>query len=202
MLFESFYVQEWVQVTTAFVYVIFILTIPLIFLKVSRRLTGQAKSNYIDLSLDIYVAIIFLLIAPIGYLVLYFIGSESKFMLNDPLPWVCVLGGAGALVDFVKSHFKLNVAIVKSDDSNRVELITKLKKLVKIASALSLVPLVYGIVMVGVTNLSDASKLSSLFWFFTFLITGWSIIYIIIGKSVLYLSQAYAKDATLGIKQS
>ncbi|MBM4973518.1 hypothetical protein HYO27_22425 [Vibrio parahaemolyticus] len=200
ILFESFYAQEWVQVTTAFVYVILILTIPLIFWKISKRLTGQAKANYIELSLDIYVTILFLLIAPIGYLVLYFIGSESKFMLNDPLPWVCLVGGAGALVDFVRSHFKLNVAIVKSDDTDRVEFITQLKKLVKIASALSLVPLVYGLVMVGVTNLSDVSKLSSLVWFFTFLITGWSIIYTTIGKSILYVSQAYATDASLGGK--
>ncbi|WP_215408048.1 hypothetical protein [Vibrio gigantis] len=198
--FEGFYSLEWVQVTTAFVYVVFIMFVPFVFWIVSKKLVGEAKSKYIELSLDIYLTIFFLLISPVGYLVLYFIGSENKFMLNDPLPWVCLVGGTASLFDLIRSNFKLNVAKDKSSNRNRLMIIIAFKNVVKVASFLTLIPLLYGLIMVVVTNMVDTSALSSIIWFITFLITGLSIIYTAASKSILYLSQAYSEDPSLGEK--
>ncbi|MCD4865018.1 hypothetical protein [Pseudomonas sp. PLB05] len=111
-MFESFYAKEWVQVSTAFVFVfvIVILITPLMYWRISRKLSGDSRKQFIDVAFDMYGVVFFLLVAPIGYLVLYFFGSQSKFMLNDPMAWVCFIGGAASIYDLIRALLKLNAA--------------------------------------------------------------------------------------------
>lgn len=202
MLFENFYAQEWVQVCTAFAYVALIIIIPFIYWRFSQRLSGVIKAKFIEVALDIYGLMFFLLIAPAGYLVLYFLGSESKFMLNDPMAWVCLVGAASSIYDLLRARFSLNSAKDQASCKERLNIIFTWRKLTVIALFLSLIPLFYGIVMVAVTNLMDTASIHSMLWFLTFLMTGVSVIYAVVSKSVLLVSQAYASDPTLGCSAS
>lgn len=201
-LFENFYAQEWVQVCTAFIYVVLIVLVPIAYWKISQKLNGDAKIKFIECASEIYGVLFFLLIAPVGYLILYFLGSDSKFMLNDPMAWVCLLGAGSSIFDLFRSRYSLKIARKPSCCDQRVDMILKWQYLTKIALYLSLIPFLYGVIMVGVTNLMSPESLHSMLWFLTFLITGWSIVYAVVSKALLFISQAYASNPKLGCNES
>lgn len=202
MLFEDFYTKEWVQISTAFAYVALILMTPFFYWRASQRLKGDTRSKFIECAAEIYGVVFFLLIAPVGYLILYFFGSKSKFMLNDPMAWVCFLGAASSIYDLIRARFALNSAKASSSCSQRINNIYGFENLTKMALYLSLIPLCYGIFMVGITNLSDTASIHSALWFLTFLMTGLSVVYAVASRSLLLVSQAYASNLKLGCKKS
>lgn len=194
-MFESFYAKEWVQVSTAFVFVIVILITPLMYWRISRKLSGDSRKQFIDVAFDMYGVVFFLLVAPIGYLVLYFFGSQSKFMLNDPMAWVCFIGGAASIYDLIRALLKLNAAGRVAQCGEKFESILKFKKLVKIAFCLSLIPLLYGAFMIGVTNLVAPDSINTMAWFLTFMMTGLAIVYAVASRALLLVSQAYEQGS-------
>jgi len=196
--FESFYAKEWVQVSTAFVFVVIVLLTPVMYWGVSRNLKGNTKEKFIEAAFDIYGVVFFLLVAPAGYLGLYFLGSQSKFMLNDPMAWVCFLGGAASVYDLIRVRLALGSAKVSAGCTARIESILMFEKLAKLAFCLSLIPLIYGGVMIGVTNLIDPSSISNMLWFLTFMMTGLAVVYSVASKTLLLVSQAYASNPELG----
>ena len=197
-MFESFYAKEWVQVSTAFVFIISILFTPLMYWRISRELKGDLKKQFIEAAFDIYGVVLFLLIAPAGYLILYFLGSQSKFMLNDPMAWVCFVGGAASVYDLIRAKLTLKSANGSARCNERTGLIFMYERLTKLALCLSLIPLLYGIVMIGVTNLMDPASINNMLWFLTFMITGLAVIYAVASKTLLLVSQAYASNPELG----
>ncbi|WP_046236950.1 hypothetical protein [Pseudomonas syringae pv. coryli] len=197
-MFESFYAKDWVQVLTAFAFLIVILFTPLMYWRISQKLEGDIKKKFIEAAFDIYGVVFFLLIAPAGYLVLYFFGSQSKFMLNDPMAWVCFVGGAAAVYDLIRSRLALKSAKDSSRCNKRTEFIFMLERLTKLALCLSSIPLLYGMVMIGVTNLMDPASINNMMWFLTFMITGLAVTYAVASKSLLLVSQAYASNPELG----
>ena len=197
-MFESFYAKEWVQVSTAFAFLILVLVTPLIYWRISRTLNGKTKAQFIDVAFDLYGVIFFLLIAPVGYLVLYFLGSQSKFMLNDPMAWVCFLGGAAAVYDLIRAKRALKSANKSFLCDERARFILMLEKLSTLVLCLSLIPLLYGIVMIAVTNLMDPASISNVLWFSTFLITSLAIISAVVSKAVLIVAQSYESNPNLG----
>lgn len=202
MLFEDFYAKEWVQVSTAFAYFALILMIPFIYWRASQRLKGDTRSKFIECAAEIYSVVLFLLIAPVGYLTLYFLGSKSKFMLNDPMAWVCFLGAASSIYDLVRARLALNSTKASNSCNKRIDNILVLKRLTNLVRYLSLIPLCYGIIMVGVTNLTDIASIHSMLWFITFLTTGLSVTYAVASRSLLLISQAYASNLKFGCKES
>lgn len=197
-MFESFYAKEWVQVSTAFVFIIAILFTPLMYWCISRELKGDLKKQFIEAAFDIYGVVLFLLIAPAGYLILYFLGSQSKFMLNDPMAWVCFVGGAASVYDLIRARLTLKSANGSACCNDRIGLISMYERLTKLALCLSLIPLLYGIVMIGVTNLMDPASINNMLWFLTFMITGLAVIYAVASKTLLLVSQSYASNPELG----
>ncbi|PJK32921.1 hypothetical protein CWC48_25840 [Pseudomonas sp. S10E 269] len=197
-MFESFYAKEWVQVSTAFVLIIAILFTPLMYWRIGRGLKGDFKKQFIEAAFDIYGVVLFLLIAPAGYLILYFFGSQSKFMLNDPMAWVCFVGGAASIYDLIRARLTLKSANSSSRCNERIGSIFMYERLTKLAICLSLIPLLYGMVMIGVTNLMDPASINSMLWFLTFMITGLAVIYAVASKTLLLVSQAYASNPELG----
>ncbi|WP_448126342.1 hypothetical protein [Pseudomonas veronii] len=197
-MFESFYAKDWVQVLTAFAFLIVILFTPLMYWRISQKLEGDIKKKFIEAAFDIYGVVFFLLIAPAGYLVLYFFGSQSKFMLNDPMAWVCFVGGAAAAYDLIRTRLALKSAKGSSRCNKRTEFIVMLERLTKLALCLSLIPLLYGMVMIGITNLMDPASINNMLWFLTFMITGLAVTYAVASKSLLLVSQAYASNPELG----
>lgn len=156
------------------------------------------KKKFTEAALDIYGVVLFLLIAPAGYLILYFFGSQSKFMLNDPMAWVCFVGGAASVYDLIRVRMTLKSAHDWVRCNERTGSILMFERLTKLAFCLSLIPLLYGIVMIGVTNLMDPASISNMLWFLTFMITGLAVIYAVASKSLLLVSQAYASNPNLG----
>ncbi|MCU1735100.1 MULTISPECIES: hypothetical protein [unclassified Pseudomonas] len=197
-MFENFYAQEWVQVSTAFVFIIAILITPLMYWRISRKLKGDMKKKFVEAALDIYGVVLFLLIAPAGYLILYFFGSQSKFMLNDPMAWVCFVGGAASVYDLIRASMALKSASESARCNERTGHIFMYERLTKLAICLSLIPLLYGIVMIGVTNLMDPASINNMLWFLTFMITGLAVIYAVASKTLLLVSQDYASNPELG----
>ncbi|VVN84872.1 hypothetical protein [Pseudomonas fluorescens] len=197
-MFESFYAKEWVQASTAFVFIIAILFTPLMYWRISRELKGDLKKQFIGAAFDIYGVVLFLLIAPAGYLMLYFFGSQSKFMLNDPMAWVCFVGGAASVYDLIRARLTLKSANGSARCYERIGSIFMYERLTKLALCLSLIPLLYGIVMIGVTNLMDPASINNMLWFLTFMITGLAVIYAVASKTLLLVSQAYASNPELG----
>ncbi|WP_116826694.1 hypothetical protein [Pseudomonas syringae] len=197
-MFESFYAKDWVQVLTAFAFLIVILFTPLMYWRISQKLEEDIKKKFIEAAFDIYGVVFFLLIAPAGYLVLYFFGSQSKFMLNDPMAWVCFVGGAAAVYDLIRSRLALKSAKDSSRCNKRTEFIFMLERLTKLALCLSSIPLLYGMMMIGVTNLMDPASINNMMWFLTFMITGLAVTYAVASKSLLLVSQAYASNPELG----
>jgi hypothetical protein len=197
-MFESFYAKEWVQVTTAFAFLIVILLTPLMYWCIARRLKGKIKERFTEAAREIYSVVLFLLIAPVGYLVLYFLGSKSKFMLGDPMAWICFAGGAMAVYDLIRAKLALKKAKDSFRCNERTEFILMLERLTTVALCLSLIPLLYGIVMIGVTNLMDPASINNALWFLTFMITGLAVIYAVASRSILLVSQAYASNSNLG----
>ena len=200
-MFESFYAKEWVQVSTAFAFVVVILFTPLIYWCVSRKLKKDIKQQFIEAAFDIYGVVFFLLIAPIGYLVLYFFGSQSKFMLNDPMAWVCFIGGAASVYDLIRARLALKSAKESSRCNKKTGSISLFERLTKLALCLSLIPLLYGMVMIGVTNLMAPGSINNLLWFLTFMITALAVIYAVASRTLLLVSQAYASNPELGCKE-
>lgn len=191
-LFENFYAQDWVQVSTAFIYVVLILLTPILYWKLSRKISGKLKYKFVECAWEIYGVLFFLLLPPVGYLALYFMGSESKFMLNDPMAWVCLVGASSSIFDLLRSKMSLN-AVKNSRASNESwPAIGTGSKLINIALPLSLIPLLYGAVMVFVTNMMNPEELYSILWFVTFLMTGWSIGYAVLSRSVWMLTQQFS----------
>lgn len=199
-MFESFYAQEWVQVFTAFAYVLVLALTPLIYWCMSQRLEGEVKKHFIKVSAEIYLAIFILLIAPILYLGLYFCGSESKFMLNDPMPWVCFLAGIACIIDLCRAWIELKSATIPPHCKQRGKLISNTKSLIKIAFSLSLIFLIYGLIMVVTTNLMPPESINSMLWFLTFMMTGLAIICTASSKTLLCVSQAYASNPKPGCR--
>lgn len=198
LMFESFYEKEWVQVSTAFVFVIVILATPLMYLRISRKSNGDMKKQFIEAAFEVYGAVFFLLVAPIGYLVLYFFGSDSKFMLNDPMAWVCFIGGATSVYDLVRARMVLKFAKGLPRCNESSVSIIMFERLIKLALCFSLIPLLYGVVMIGVTNLMVPAAINNMLWFLTFMITGLAVIYVVASKSLLLISQSYASSPKLG----
>ncbi len=197
-MFESFYAKDWVQVSTAFAFVIVILFTPLIYWRISQKLKGDVKKKFVEAAFDIYGVVLFLLIAPVGYLALYFFGSQSKFMLNDPMAWVCFVGGAAAVYDLIRARLALKSAKGSTRCNERTKYVFMLERLTKLALCLSLIPLLYGMVMIGVTNLMDPTSINNMLWFLTFMITGLAVTYAVASKTLLLVSQAYASNPELG----
>ncbi|WP_122266837.1 hypothetical protein [Pseudomonas syringae] len=197
-MFENFFAKEWVQVTTAFAFLIVILFIPLMYWCISQKLEGDIKKKFIEAAFDIYGVVFFLLIAPAGYLALYFFGSQSKFMLNDPMAWVCFVGGAAAVYDLIRTRLALKSAKGSTRCNKRTEFIFMLERFTKLALCLSLIPLLYGMVMIGVTNLMAPASINDMLWFLTFMITGLAVTSAVASKSLLLVSQAYASNPKLG----
>lgn len=197
-MLESFYAKEWVQVSTAFVFIIAILSTPLIYWRISRELKGDFKKQFIEAAFEIYGVVLFLLIAPAGYLILYFFGSQSKFMLNDPMAWVCFVGGAASVYDLIRARQTLKSINGSARCNERIGSIFIYERLAKLAICLSMIPLLYGMVMIGVTNLMDPASINNMLWFLTFMITGLAVIYAVTSKTLLLVSQAYASNPELG----
>ncbi|MBN2991482.1 hypothetical protein JWR97_08905 [Pseudomonas cedrina subsp. fulgida] len=197
-MFEKFFAQNWVQVATAFAFLIVILFIPLMYWCISQKLEGDIKKKFIEAAFDIYGVVFFLLIAPAGYLALYFFGSQSKFMLNDPMAWVCFVGGAAAIYDLIRTRLALKSAKGSTRCNKRAGFIFMLERFTKLALCLSLIPLLYGMVMIGVTNLMDPASINDMLWFLTFMITGLAVICAVASKALLLVSQAYASNPELG----
>ncbi|VVO84144.1 hypothetical protein [Pseudomonas fluorescens] len=197
-MFESFYSMELVQVSTSFAFVIAILITPLMYWRISRVLKGDRKKQFVEAAFDIYGVVLFLLIAPIGYLGLYFLGSQSKFMLNDPMAWVCFIGGAASVYDLIRARLALKSTKGSFRCNARTGSVLLFERLTKLALCLSLIPLLYGMVMIGVTNLMAPDSINNMLWFLTFMITGLAIIYAVASKTLLLVSQAYASNTELG----
>lgn len=197
-MFETFFAQNWVQVATAFAFLIVILFIPLMYWCISQKLEGDIKKKFIEAAFDIYGVVFFLLIAPAGYLALYFFGSQSKFMLNDPMAWVCFVGGAAAIYDLIRTRLALKSAKGSTRCNKRAGFIFMLERFTKLALCLSLIPLLYGMVMIGVTNLMDPASINDMLWFLTFMITGLAVTGAVASKALLLVSQAYASNPELG----
>ena len=196
--FNSFYSQEWVQVATSFVYVILIIFIPFRYWRDSQKLNGQMKRNFIECAFDISTTVLGLLLAPVLYLGLYFMGSDNNFMLNDPLPWMCFVGSLFTCIDLIRSKMKLKIAKELCDVMPRQQIIKTIEISIKVALVFSCITLVYGVVMIGVTNLTNTSQLHPMLWFFTFMLTCPVIVYAATAKSIFFVSSAYATDAALG----
>ncbi len=189
-LFEKFYAREWVQVGTSLLYIFLIISVPFIYWKLSQKLKGDIKIKFIECTLEIYGVLFFLLIAPVCYIVLYFLGSDSKFILKEPMAWVCFIGGLSSIYDLFRSRFYLKIASRSSCCNKREDMIIKWQVLTKIALYLSFIPSIYGAVMIGITNLIGVESIYNILWFLTFLITGWSIVYAIISRYILLIAQA------------
>ncbi|SDH46173.1 hypothetical protein [Janthinobacterium sp. YR213] len=196
-LFNSFFSQEWVKITTVFLYVALIIVIPFIYIKLSKNLDEQSREKFVDNCWEFYGVLFFLSIAPVGYLILYFLNSDTSFIDKDPLPWVCFLGGAGALFDYIRTRRQLKLAIKKNRTANRVSIVNNISRMSRVTVVLSAIPLTYGAIMVGLTNSSYLAKLPAIMWFFSFLISGLAIICAVWAKAILSVSQAYASNPDL-----
>jgi hypothetical protein len=198
-LFNSFFSQEWVKIATVFSYVILIAVVPFIYMKLARKLPEYFREKFIENCWEIYGVLFFLSIAPTGYLILYFFNSDTSFIDKDPLPWVCFLGGMGATFDYFRTRNQLALAIKKNNNANRLNIIHGISKLSNLTVALGAIPLVYGVIMIVLTNSSYSGKLPAMMWFWSFLITGLAIIYALWSKAFLGVSQAYASNPDLAV---
>ena len=196
-IFESFFSQEWVKITTIFAYVVLLIAVPFMYKKITRRLPEALHEHFIQNCWELYGVLFFLSIAPVGYLILYFFSSDSSFVDKDPLPWVCFLGGLGALYDYLRTRGQLALAIRSNDNKNRLNVINRISKLSTLSVTFGAIPLTYGAVMIVLTNSSYLEKLPTMMWFFSFLITGLAIIYAVWSKAFLSISQSYASNPNL-----
>lgn len=191
-MFEVFFAQEWVQVATAFAFVIVISLTPYIYWRISRILEGDTRKQFIEAATDIYIVVFFLLIAPIGYLILYFLGSKSNFMLNDPMAWVCFIGGLASVFDLIRAQLTLKSITLSRCCSRTINAILFLKKTIRTALFFSPIPLLYGLVLIGVTNLIPPDSINPMLWFLTFMVTAIAIAQTVSSKALLLVSQKYA----------
>lgn len=201
-IFESFYSQEWVQVVTSFAFVVLLLLVPFLYWRISRYLEGDFRKKFVKYSLEVYGVLFFLIIAPVGYLVLYFFGGKSGYMLSDPLPWICLIGGLSAIYDIFRARQDLELPSDSTRCPNRYQIIFTLKRITIVAGILSLIPLTYGGVMVAVTNLVSEKEIPVFLWFVSFLLTGLAIIYAVASKVILIVAQEYSSNPALGCNES
>lgn len=199
-LFDSFFSQEWVKIATLFCYIFLIVSVPFVYKKISKELPEHWRDKFIENCWEIYGVFFFLSIAPVGYLILYFFNSDASFIDKDPLPWVCFLGGLGASFDYRRTRNQLAIAIKKNNNSNRVDIINGISKLSNLAVILGTIPLVYGAIMIVLTNSSYLDKLPAMMWFWSFMISGLAIFYALWSKAFLGVSQAYASNPDLAAR--
>jgi len=172
-------------------YVVLIIITFFIGKKNIAKAASSIKGDFEDLTQDISISILLLLLGPVIYFILSFFGLNAKFMINDPLPFIMLLGGASSLNELrkAKKNFVKAPAPLSTD-----KYFMKFKEFSAILSVnifISFFSMIYGAIMVVFTNLSSNDGLKSILWFVTFIFTAYPIILTSWSKVLVYVSEEY-----------
>lgn len=181
-IFADFFEKEWVQVSTSFAYIIVLLLTPILYWRISLRFDGEKRKIFVDAAYDIYGVIIIPLLAPTLYLILYFFGGESTFMLKDPIPLVCCCGGGTAAYETFNTRRKLKYVATFSNCKTTIEDALKLKKASDFIMFSSILLLGYGVATTIVANLMPQTYFNFWIWPITFLVSLLGILFPISSK--------------------